>query len=129
MAETPDGWFAEGTATLGDRIAAAREAAGMTRAECARRIGVRLPTLKAWEDDQSEPRANRLQMLAGMLGVSLRWMMTGEGEGPDGPEAGIAPDLRAALGELRSLAAEAQRLSDRIARTEKRLRRIMEPAQ
>ena len=124
MAETPDGWFADGTATLGDRIAAAREAAGMTEAECARRLGVRQATLKGWEDDQAEPRANRLQMLAGLLGVSLRWLMTGEGDGPAPGESPAPPDLRAALGELRGLAAEAQRLSDRIARTEKRLRRI-----
>jgi transcriptional regulator with XRE-family HTH domain len=126
MAETPEGWYAEGTATLGDRIAAAREAAGMTQAECARRLGVRLATLQGWEDDQSEPRANRLQLLAGMLGVSLRWMMTGAGEGPDATAA--APDLRAALGELRALSAEAQRLADRIAQGEKRLRKLMEAA-
>ena len=124
MAETPEGWYAEGIATLGDRIAAAREAAGMTQAECARRLGVRLATLKGWEDDQAEPRANRLQLLAGMLGVSLRWMMTGAGEGPDAGAA--APDLRAALGELRALSAEAQRLADRIAQSEKRLRKMME---
>jgi transcriptional regulator with XRE-family HTH domain len=123
--ETLEGWFAEGTATLGDRIAAARRAAGMSEAECARRLGVLADTLGAWEADQGEPRANRLQMLAGVLGVSLRWLITGQGEGPDAARAGVGPDARAALGELRGLAAEVGRLSERIARSEQRLRRLI----
>ena len=119
-------WYAEGRATLGDRITAARERSGMTEAEAARRLGVRLATFKAWEADASEPRANRLQMLSGLLGVSLRWLMTGEGDGPDPDQAGLPGDLRAALAELRSLAAEQARLAERIASGEKRLRRLME---
>ncbi|MDO9525997.1 MAG: helix-turn-helix domain-containing protein [Gemmobacter sp.] len=127
MAESEaPGWFSEETATFGDRIAGAREAAGMTQAELARRLGVRHSTVQGWEDDRLEPRANRLQMMAGMLGVSIRWMLTGEGDGPDGPDAAITPDLRAALGELRGLAAEQARLAERMARAEKRLRKALE---
>ena len=29
----------------------------------------------------SEPRANRLSMLAGLLGVSVMWLLHGEGDG------------------------------------------------
>lgn len=119
-------WYAEGRATLGDRITAAREQAGLSQAEAARRLGVRQSTFKAWEADGSEPRANRLQMLSGLLGVSLRWLMTGEGDGPDPEQAGLPNDLRTALGELRGLAAEQARLAERIAHTEKRLRQMME---
>lgn len=124
MSGTDGDWFAEGTATLGDRIAAARAAAGLTQADCARRLGVRQATLAGWEEDRAEPRANRLQMLAAMLGVSLRWMMTGAGDGPAPAEAAMPPGLRAALGELRGLSAEARRLSDRIAAAEARLRAL-----
>ena len=52
-------WYGPEAATFGDRVAAAREQAGMTQAALAKRLGVRLPTLRAWEDDRSEPRANR----------------------------------------------------------------------
>ncbi|MFN3292763.1 MAG: helix-turn-helix domain-containing protein [Gemmobacter sp.] len=121
-------WYAEGRATLGDRITAAREKAGLTPAEAARRLGVRLGTFEAWEADASEPRANRLQMLSGLLGVSLRWLMTGEGDGPDPDQAGLPQDARALLGELRGLAVEQARLADRIARSEKRLRQLLETA-
>ncbi len=127
--ENTEGWYLDAAATLGDRIAGARERAGLTQADLARRLGVRLITLTGWEDDRAEPRANRLQMMAGLLGVSIRWMLTGEGDGPDGPEEATRPDVRAALGELRGLAAESARLADRIARAEKRLRRALEPTE
>jgi HTH-type transcriptional regulator, cell division transcriptional repressor len=122
----PETWYAEGRATLGDRITAAREKAGLSVADAARRLGVRHATFQAWEADASEPRANRLQMLSGLLGVSLRWLMTGEGDGPDPDQAALPNDLRVVLGELRGLAAEQARLADRIAHSEKRLRRMME---
>lgn len=79
------GWYDADTATLGDRITGAREAAGLSQPELARRLGVRLATVRAWEDDQAEPRANKLQMLAGLLGVSIMWLLTGTGDGLDGP--------------------------------------------
>jgi HTH-type transcriptional regulator, cell division transcriptional repressor len=122
----PENWYAEGRATLGDRITAAREKAGLSVAEAARRLGVRLATFQAWEADASEPRANRLQMLSGLLGVSLRWLMTGEGDGPDPDQGALPNDARVLLGELRGLAAEQSRLADRIAHSEKRLRRMLE---
>ena len=81
-------WYGPEAATFGDRVAAAREQTGMTQAMLAKRLGVRLSTLRGWEDDLSEPRANRLSMLAGLLNVSMMWLITGEGEGVDAPEAG-----------------------------------------
>lgn len=121
-----ENWYDETRATLGDRITAAREQAGLSQADAARRLGVRVATFQSWEGDASEPRANRLQMLSGLLGVSLRWLMTGEGDGPDPDQAVVPQDLRAVLGELRGLAAEQSRLADRIAQSEKRLRRMVE---
>ena len=67
----------------------------MTQTHLARALGVRLATLRGWENDMSEPRANKLQMLAGVLGVSIGWLLTGEGNGPDGPQDTMpAPDAR-----------------------------------
>ena len=64
-------WYGPDAATFGDRVAAAREQTGMSQAALAKRLGVRLSTLRGWEDDLSEPRANRLSMLAGLLNVSI----------------------------------------------------------
>ena len=49
----------------------------LVEAQLARRLGVKLATVRNWEDDRSEPRANRLQMLSGLLNVSFIWLMTG----------------------------------------------------
>ena len=118
------GWYDADTATLGDRITGAREAAGLSQTELARRLGVRLATIRAWEDDQADPRANKLQMLAGLLGVSIMWLLTGAGDGLEGPEehAKLPDDLVALLGELRQTRLEQARLADRMGRLEKRLR-------
>ncbi|WP_342773107.1 helix-turn-helix transcriptional regulator [Pararhodobacter zhoushanensis] len=119
-----DTWFTDDHATLGDRLAAAREAASMTQTQLAQRLGVRAKTLRDWENDVSEPRANRLQMLAAMLGVSLRWLLTGEGDDvtpPASEEAGDAA-LKPALVEIRSLRAEMLNMSERLGRLEKALR-------
>ncbi|MGR3758933.1 helix-turn-helix domain-containing protein [Roseobacteraceae bacterium NS-SX3] len=125
--ETTD-WYGPDAATFGDRVAAAREAAGMTQAQLARRLGVKKSTLSGWEQDLSEPRANKLSMMAGLLNVSIMWLMTGEGEGMSQPsevelEAG---DFTAVLSELRDLRSEMRANADRAARLEKKLRGLVQ---
>lgn len=122
MTET---WYTDDHATLGDRLAAAREAAGMTQAQLGQRLGVRPKTLRDWENDVSEPRANRLQMLAALLGVSLRWLLTGEGSDVSPPDEQAPPPdpaLTAALADLRSLRADLMAMGERLGRLEKTLR-------
>ncbi len=68
--------------TLGGRIWRAREAANFSEAAFARSLGVKRETLAAWENDRSEPRANRLVTMAGLLGVSAGWLLHGIGEAP-----------------------------------------------
>ncbi|MBC7144691.1 MAG: helix-turn-helix domain-containing protein [Thioclava marina] len=116
-------WYGEASATFGDRLAGAREAAGLNQEELAKRLGVRLETLAAWEDDVAEPRANRLQMLSGMLNVTLMWLMTGEGEGLDGPpdQVAEAQEDRALVREIREVRAGLEELDARLGRLEKRL--------
>ncbi len=62
---------------FGPRLQVARENAGLSQAELARRVGVMVGSIKAWETNTHKPRANRLQMLAGVLDVSLPWLLEG----------------------------------------------------
>ena len=57
-----DNWYGPETATFGDRLAAARDSTGMSQAQLAKRLGIKPGTLRAWENNLSEPRANRLSM-------------------------------------------------------------------
>lgn len=118
-------FYAEDRATLGDRITAARERAGLDSRDVAQRLGVRHRTLRSWEDDATEPRSNRLQMLAGVLGVSLVWLMTGRGEGPGdaprqapvpGGSPGLGEELREVRGLLHAAARRLARLEEVVAR-------------
>ncbi len=68
--------------TLGGRIIYAREQQSMTTAQLARRVGIESATLQDWESDRSQPRSNRLAMLASMLNVSPTWLLMGYGERP-----------------------------------------------
>ncbi|MBI1416387.1 MAG: helix-turn-helix domain-containing protein [Limimaricola sp.] len=121
---TDSDWYDEDTATFGDRLAGAREAAGLSQHDLAVRLGVNTKTLQAWEDDRKEPRANRLQMLAGMLDVSLGWLLTGRGEGIEAPPvAGDMPaNVSEILVEMRGLRTQIGQAGERLAQLEKKLR-------
>ncbi|MEO0328661.1 MAG: helix-turn-helix domain-containing protein [Pseudomonadota bacterium] len=68
--------------TLGGRISRAREASGLSAKEAAEQLGVTQKTYDDWEADRNDPRANRLTMLAGCLGVSATWLLYGIGRSP-----------------------------------------------
>lgn len=123
-------WYGPDAATFGDRVAAARDAAGLSQKDLARRLGVRTSTLRNWEEDLSEPRANRLSMMAGILNVSIMWLINGEGEGMQAPpeELEVDGDIRAILTELRELRTDLKARSEHAGRLEKRLRRLLETA-
>ena len=130
MNENAD-WYGPDVATFGDRVAAARENAQMTQAALAKRLGVKQSTLRGWEDDLSEPRANRLATLAGVLGVSMMWLINGEGEGLEAPEEGLSVDESAmdVLNELRSLRVDMLKRAEQLGRLEKRLRSSLRGAE
>ena len=120
-------WFSDETATIGDRIAGAREASGLSQSEMARKLGVKVKTIRGWENDLTEPRANKLQMLSGLLNVSLMWLLNGEGQGVDAPvdEQPITKDVHELLLELREIRVDMDAAAERLARTEKRLRTVL----
>lgn len=126
MTDSTD-WYGPESATFGDRVAAARDAAGMSQEELARRLGVKLKTLQAWEDDLGEPRANRLSMLAGLLNVSIVWLITGEGEGLTEPaeDALLTADMNAVLTEIRALRGQFRAGAEKLGRLEKRMRLLL----
>jgi HTH-type transcriptional regulator, cell division transcriptional repressor len=74
--ETPD------MDTIGGRISRARDTAGLSVEEVAWRLGVKIATVNAWESDRTLPGSHRLNKLAGMLNVSISWLLHGVGTAP-----------------------------------------------
>lgn len=112
------------TANFGDRLTHARKAAGLSEADVARRLGVKTKTIRAWEAEETAPRANRLSILCGMLNVSLVWLMSGLGDGHGAEPSDAVPlpsdsDLLVEVALLRRLASD---LTDRLAMMENTLR-------
>lgn len=64
--------------TLAERIQQARSLAQLTEIEVSRLVAVKPETYKRWESGCSEPRINKLTTLAGVLGVSPGWLLSGE---------------------------------------------------
>lgn len=116
-------WYSNEAATFGDRVAAAREACSMSQKKLAKSLGVALKTVEGWENDVSEPRANKLQTLSGVLNVSIPWLLTGEGVGvvPEAEET-TAPEMAELLSEMRVLRNEMLRSAERLGILEKRMK-------
>ena len=60
----------------------ARETSGLSVDQVVKRLGVRATTYEAWEADRSEPRANKLVALAGILNISPPYLLSGLGKQP-----------------------------------------------
>jgi ribosome-binding protein aMBF1 (putative translation factor) len=74
-------------AAVGDRLRAARRAAGLTVVALARKAGAGRPTIIRGERGEHLLRAGTLQQLAAACGVTVDWLLTGRD--PDGP--GLTP--------------------------------------
>ncbi|MBD9375665.1 helix-turn-helix transcriptional regulator [Rhizobium sp. ARZ01] len=68
--------------TIGGRISLSRDAVGLSVEQISAIAGVTVETWTNWENDRSEPRANRLDMLARILQVKIAWLLDGQGKGP-----------------------------------------------
>ncbi|MEQ8307599.1 MAG: helix-turn-helix transcriptional regulator [Hoeflea sp.] len=112
--------------TLGGRITHARDLAGLTVEEAASRIGVTTETLSEWETDRSEPRANKIMTLAGVLGVSPAWLISGTGDAPQSQGMSVAVDeMKGEINRLRELA---QQISTSVESLESRLETLTRAA-
>ena len=121
-----DDWYSNDAATFGDRLSAAREACGLDQKAFAQKLGVGLRTIEKWENDLTEPRANKLQMLSGVTNVSIRWLLTGEGEGIEPIIDGDGtPGLQDLMSEMRTLRSEMLRSAERMGVLEKRLKHAL----
>ncbi|NNE87006.1 MAG: helix-turn-helix domain-containing protein [Silicimonas sp.] len=119
-------WYSNDAATFGDRLAAARDACGLDQKALAQKLGVGLGTIEKWENDLTEPRANKLQMLSGVLNVSIPWLLTGEGDGVEPLiDLETAPELHELMSEMRALRSEMLRSAERMGVLEKRLKQAL----
>ncbi len=119
-------WYGPEAATFGDRLAAAREAANLSQEALAKKLGIKRSTLQRWEEDLAEPRANRLSMIAGLLNVSMVWLITGEGDGLSAPDDDpISPDINSVLVEIRAMRGEMKTAAEKLGRLEKKLRALL----
>jgi transcriptional regulator with XRE-family HTH domain len=102
--------------TLGGRVFQAREAANMTVAQVINRLGVRRATYMAWEADRSEPRANKLVALAGILNISPTYLLSGLGRAtPQTPKHQPTIDaLRLEIEQLEQTLKTANKMLSRI---------------
>ena len=127
-AENPDNWFSEAVATLGDRLTAARENAGLSCAEAASCLGISVETYTRWEQDSAFPRASLCHTIAGLFGVSLAWLLTGESLGVDPPRSEPAaqpPGLPPADVDLHRMREEVAETRLKVQQIDERLRRIL----
>jgi transcriptional regulator with XRE-family HTH domain len=113
--------------TSGSRIETTRTQLGLTPSQLARRVGVKRKTLENWENDRSEPRADKLLKLAGVLQVPIVWLITGDvppssDHSPAASEtARIAQKLERAVAMQRNLAALLIEVSADVARLQRGL--------
>lgn len=70
---------ATAAATLGERIAHARQTAGLTQIQLAARAGAAERTVQSWERDERIPRRPALERVAQVTGRALSWFYE---EGP-----------------------------------------------
>lgn len=128
-AATKDNWYSADAATFGDRLAAAREAQGMSQKDFAKRLGLAAKTVESWENDVAEPRANKLQMVSGLLNVSMKWLLTGEGHGPEPSDEIATPaDINDLMAEMRVLRTQMNQAAEKIGVLEKRLKSALAAA-
>ena len=125
---SPDPYYSEVHATFGDRLCAARDAAGLTQKVLASKIGVKVRTIQAWESDSVEPRANKLQMVSAMLNVSMVWLMSGLGSGtppPDHDSFTSKNEITEILNELLTMRLAAENLLNQIAVVDSKFQKLL----
>lgn len=119
-----------GSIILGNRIAEARGLKAYSIKKAARRLSVTEKTFKKWESGKSKPRANKMQMLSGVLGVSLLWLLNGEEQfEPDANNPTQLEKLSQKVERMTLLQQELAELTDEIVSEVEELHKIEEDLQ
>ena len=103
---------------IGRRLTEARDAAGLSQRELADHLGVKESTITKWESGERSPRGQRVSKLAGILGVSLSWILVGRGVEPSAGNHDIAQlraELRLARDRLDDVVSELAVIDKRLA--------------
>ena len=102
--------------TFAERIIEAREAKNLTVEQVAERASVTIKTLRQWEAGSTKPRSNKLQMLSGVLGVTLTWLIDGSVDhDPELARPSGLDQLELKMQRMALLQCELQQLSHEIA--------------
>ncbi|MCM2317966.1 MAG: helix-turn-helix domain-containing protein [Pseudomonas sp.] len=117
---------------IGKRIRMAIDALGLTIRQASELTGISYSSLQNWIGEHREPRPDALITIGSRLGISIDWLLTGEGpmrreeatpavaaEEPAAP--GISPREAAMLELFRSLDEDGQREIQGAAAEKKRL--------
>jgi len=111
----------EPTAGIGARITQARQAKNYSLNKLATALGVHADTLADWEHNRTEPRAQKLMLLAGVLNVNMAWLLEGSDEFAPDP-ASPAAQRAAVKGEIAEIRRSLNGLADRLEALEGRMR-------
>jgi transcriptional regulator with XRE-family HTH domain len=63
--------------TLAERLREAREAAGLSQGQVAKKLDLHRPTVTEMEAGRRKVTAEELEQLAGIYGVTVDWLLTG----------------------------------------------------
>jgi transcriptional regulator with XRE-family HTH domain len=103
---------------IGERLAEARNAVGLSARELADHLGVKASTIARWESGEESPRGQRVSKLAGILGVSLSWILVGRGVEPSARNHDLTrlrAELRLARDRLDDVVSELAVIDKRLA--------------
>jgi transcriptional regulator with XRE-family HTH domain len=99
--------------TWNQRVKEAREAAKLSQAEFARRVGVRQPTVFEWEGGETKTlKGPNLLKVASVLGVTPEWLLTGKGSRATNSVSADEPSAQEPTPEVLELAVQLMTLTE-----------------
>jgi len=113
---------------IGQRIRQAVESLGLSLKQAASRCDISYSSMQNWAGGHRDPRPEALITIGSRLGISIDWLLTGEGPmlrselGQPSPIETTSPREQALLTLWRELDEDAQREIQRAAEEKKRLK-------